>query len=109
MASYPALRIDDGTEESWADDRMISRARSGAVKGRLLAAAKKRVFRVEHKYLSASDKDTLETFYDTNRALEFDFTLLGDTYTVIFGDKDGLNFRPATGGQWSITLTLLEV
>jgi hypothetical protein len=110
MADYPStLAIDQSTTESWADDRLISRARSGAVKGRLLATVKKRVFKVVHRYLSASQKTSLETFYDTNRALSFNFTLLGHTYVVIFGDKDGIDFEPQTGGQWNVSLTLLEV
>lgn len=110
MADYPTtLPIDRSTTEMWADTRLVSRSRSGAVKARLLAGSKKRVFEVRHRYLSATLRDSLETFYDANRNVSFNFAILGDTYTVIFGDKDGLKFEPAGGNQWSTTVTLLEV
>lgn len=110
MANYPtSLAIDGTTKEEWFDERSISRSRSGSVKARVLQSTKKRGWRVVHKYLSAAQKTTFQTFYDTNRALTFTFALLGNNYTVIFGDEKSISWEPQKGGQWNLVVLLLEV
>lgn len=112
MSSYPALIIDQSSTWSWADARLISRARSNAPKVRLTGAGKKKVFNVVHKYLSATDLGTLETFYDANRASSgFTFTWSdGAVYNVIFGDKDSIPFTPVSGGiKNTVKVTLLQI
>lgn len=55
----------------------------------------KKVFNFKLSYLSNTDKETLETFFDANQGLTFqiDFTCTGDTteYDVVF-DIDELEF-----------------
>ena len=78
-------QLIEGSSEDWVDDVIVDRAVNGATKVRAFFTAKKRAFTVRH-VLGATDRGTLQTFYDTNRALSVTFTWNGDgqTYTCLF-------------------------
>ena len=113
MASYPsAIPQDPDSEEIVRDPLLVSYARSGTVKARRLQPAKKRSFVVVHKFLTATEKATLQTFFDTNRALTLTFAwndVPATTYTVIFSDPAGLSWRRSRPLLWDTTVRLDEV
>ena len=109
MNSYDSLNlaISVGTTEDAADERLISRSRSGKPKVRLTYSGRFRIFNLSYLYLTKTQKDTLLAFYDANRGVEFTYTWPGDStqYTVIFGDKIAL--KP-TGPLWTCDVILLQ-
>lgn len=113
MAAYPSsLPQATSSREEWVDPLLVSYSRAGGVKARRLQGAKKRVFVVEHKFLTNTQKTTLETFYDTNRAITLTFAwndVPGTTYTVVFADEPGLSFSREPGNYWNVTVKLAEV
>lgn len=113
MASYPSSIGQDRTsQEIIRDPVQVSYSRSGAVKARRLQPAKKRSFIVEHKNLTTSERNTLQTFFDTNRAVSLTFAWnddLGTTYTVVFSDPQGLVWRRPWPTLWDVTVRLDEV
>lgn len=113
MPSYPSsLQQSVDSREEWVDPAIVSYTRAGGVKARRLQAARKRVFHVEHKFLTASQVGTLLTFYDANRASSFDFAWNdspGATYSVIFANDRSLEFRRAAGNYYDVTVELAEV
>jgi hypothetical protein len=85
MADFP----NEGHQSSrisYFDERIVSRARSGAVKVRVLQSGKKRIFTVVLRGLSSTERDTLMTFYDNNRdgAFTYLWTPTNETVTVVF-------------------------
>ncbi len=85
MASYPALPIMVGSEEEWEDDLEMDIAVNGAPKVRAFYSTKKKLFKVVHKYLTATQKNTLQTFYDSNRLLVVQLVWTdGVTYNCFF-------------------------
>lgn len=113
MASYPSSFIQDqSSREEWRDPMIVRYSRAGTVKARRLQEAKTRVFIVEHKNLTTAQRDTLETFYDTNRAITLSFAWNfdpGTVYTVIFADPKGLSFKHTGNGHWNVSVELAEV
>lgn len=121
MATYPTtLRIAPkssggsggggggaSTSELWRDPMLMSSSRSGTSRGRRLASAKKRVYEVSHLSLTAAERATLEAFYDANRAITFTFTILGNSYTMIFSGD--LQWEPMTNNLWNVRVPMVEV
>lgn len=106
MPSYPAFAHCEGSREQLLDGRELVRATNGAPKVRLLAAALKRSWVVEH-LLSAADYAALLAFYGANQDGSFDFEWESATYTALFG-------APAIEPQWTeygyrVTVRLEEV
>ncbi len=73
MANYPTLPIMVGSEEEWEDDLEMDIAVNGAAKVRAFYPTKKKRFKVVHHYLTETQKNTLQTFYDANRLLVVQF------------------------------------
>jgi hypothetical protein len=94
VASYPTLGggIRQGSQEIWDDDLLSDRSVNGSVRARAFFASKKRRFLVKH-LLNATDRATLETFYDTNRALVLTFTWppSGVVYSCVFARAPRFN------------------
>ena len=113
MANYPSSLAQERTSrEQWKDPMEIDYARSGSVKGRRAQASKKRVFTVEHRLLTNAERSTLESFYDTNRGVELNFAwndTPGTTYSVIFSDENGLDFKRSGNDRWDVAVKLSEV
>jgi hypothetical protein len=85
MAAYPSFPQLIGSVEEWVDDVVLDRAVGGGVKSRSFFSAKKRRFLLKHT-LDSTDRGTLQTFYDTNRALAITLVWAGNgqTYTCLF-------------------------
>lgn len=112
MANYPTLPQSTGSREEWIDPAIVEYSRAGGAKIRRLQGAKKRAFIVEHRFLTNTQKTTLETFYDTNRAISLTFAWAdapGTTYTVVFADQGELAFSREPGNYWNVTVRLAEV
>lgn len=109
MAAYPAFGQLDDSEEIVLDGLIMKRASNGAARGRLMYTGKKRGFNIKH-ILTAAEKATLETFYDTNRALTFDFVWKGDSMsrTCLF-TPDAPRFIPVAGYLWRAEVPMEEV
>ena len=99
MAAYPSFPQLVGSTEEWVDDIILDRAVGGGVKSRSFFAAKKRRFLVSHS-LNATDRGTLQTFYNTNRALAITFVWNGDgqTYTCLFEEAPKIHYE---SGIWA--------
>lgn len=107
MADYPAtLPTLNGAIEEWTDGLQTDRSVSGGVRVRVMFTAKKRTFKIKH-VVTAALKTTLQSFYDTNRALSFNYTWGGVTYVCVFGSAP--TFTQLTGSLAESQLTLLEV
>lgn len=112
MANYPTMDVDvEGSEEAWRDPRLVSIARSGAVKVRALGTSKRKDFTLHHSRLTAVEKEALEVFYDANRVATFTWQhpLTGASYSVVFGQPDGLAFKLLKGNRYAVTVKLLGV
>ena len=110
MAAYPTFAHAPtlSSEQTLLDDLQIDRATNGAVRGRAMYTAPKRSFSIVHEGLSATDKGTLVTFYNTNRKLQFDFTWVADSvlYYCYFTAPPKLKVLP--GLLWNVTMTFTE-
>ena len=109
MANYPTLVVSELSERA-VDDILMSRARSGGPKARRLFTGKKREFKVSHKDLTAAQRTTLESFFDTNRALTFNFThpSTGVVYVVIFAGDGGYTYDWQTNNLATGSIVLAE-
>jgi hypothetical protein len=109
MADYPALDQYPGSQEVIRDPVIVDYARSGDTKLMRLQAAATMGFVVEHRNLTTAQRDTLKTFFTTNRSNTFNFWWLdipGTIYVVAFADQNGLSFRRGAGILWDATVNL---
>lgn len=108
MANYPSFPfLLDGSGEEWIDDINADRSVSGGVKVRSFFTAKKRRFTLSH-LLNASDRSTLQSFYDTNRILLVTLTWTpdGQTYDVLFDGPPKFDYLTPTLAR--VTVKLLQ-
>jgi hypothetical protein len=107
MANYPSLTQTAESGEDWIDDNAIDRSVNGTAKGRIFFTTKKRGFSIRH-VLTAAEKSTLASFYDTNRALYVTLTWAGDgaQYDCLFERPP--QFRYLGAGLWDAEVRLLQ-
>jgi hypothetical protein len=108
--AYPTLPIYRQSKPQRISGRAIDRSVSGAARGRDFYGADKSVFTVEHRALSATDRSTLASFYNSNRNTTFSFTWPSPsaTYTVMF-DVDGYQEQPSDAyACYDVTVKLIE-
>lgn len=111
MANYPSLPQATDSQEEWIDPVQVDYSRAGGAKARRLQTGKKRRFVVKHRYLTAAQMSTLESFYDSNRDVTLTFAWADSpatTYTVIFADEQPLQFTRTEGNYYDVTVTLAE-
>lgn len=108
MAAYPSFRQLIGTRVIDIDGQAVSRATSGKPKIRNWFSQKWRSFKVLHN-LDATDKNTLMTFYDTEKGNTVDFTFDGDSvvYTCRFSGPPQIG--EISNGRWPISVSLIVV
>lgn len=108
MAAYPSFAQLEDSEEYILSGLIMERASNGAARGRSMYSGKKRGFVIKH-ILTAAEKATLETFYDTNIALTFDFVWAGDSVsrTCLF-TPDSPKFIPLAGYLWRAEVPMEE-
>lgn len=85
-AVYPAdLSFCLDTEVITQSGIRIDRASNGDVRGQVLYDDDRKDFSLVHKAIDLTDKDLLDTFYTTNKALEFTLPWIDDVgYNVMF-------------------------
>lgn len=71
----------------------------------------KKVFNITYDRLSKTERDDLDSFFDTNAGLSFTWTDPEDevtTYEVVF-EEDELEFEFSPPYYWTTTFTIREV
>lgn len=108
MASYPAtLLISDGSTMTQRDDLTVDRATNGAARVRAYFSARKREFVVRHAYITLAERNTLLSFYDSNRLLTVTLAWMdGTTYTCVFSAAP--KTEPVIGDLWNCESRLVE-
>lgn len=109
MPSYPSFAQLRASEEQTLDDIVIDRAVNGTPKSRAFYTARKKIFRIRHKCLLAADKATLNTFYETNRLLNFDFTWNADSVLYSCRFAGPIKYTLAAGGRWEADVNMVQV
>lgn len=109
MAIYPTtLKIGAESAMEQLDDLVLDRAVNGAARVRAYYTGRKRTFTVVHPAVALADRDSLLSFYDTNRLLPVSLVWIdGTTYTCVFV-KAPLTV-PVVGGVWNLESRLAEV
>lgn len=111
MAAYPTFTYNpsQSSEETILDDLQLDRASNGTPKVRAMYTAPKKMFTVVHEALTAAERSTLMTFYNTNRLLQVTFLWKADnvTYTCIFTGPPKSQIEP--GLRWTVTTQLAQV
>ena len=111
MASYPSIPFVFGSDESIKDGVTVDRAMDGSGRARNLWTAKKRAYTLKHTALTATQKGTLETFYDTNRAVPVSLTWTDGTArdVILTGIKIVPWHYQASGRLWDVQITAEQI
>lgn len=98
MANYPSYPVLDTSSVSRVDGYVPVRASNGTLKVRKMMAGEKREFTVEH-FLTRSERDTLETFFQNNKTADVTLYWPGEagSFTVRFVAAPAYY---ATQGAW---------
>lgn len=104
MATYPD--IDQSFDSSVRQDGGVSldEADDGSLRGRSAYAENMYDLEIIHPWISTTDKNTLLTFYDTNKTAVNTFTLDadGNDYSVVFVQPPAWKKHSAT--HWTVTM-----
>lgn len=106
--SFP---IGADSEEEWIDDLRIETAADGTPYAYSTQTAKKRAFNIRTPACSTTERSTLETFYNTNRKLKFNFTWPADSSNPLCWFDGAPRFRyrsGAAGARWDIEFRVRE-
>lgn len=109
MANYPDLPQIIGTKRVSNDGTVLDMAESGKPRLRQYFTQVRRQFNVLHD-LDGTDKDTILSHYDGDKANVFNFTFKGDdvVYTVRYMGVP--NETPVAGtDRWRVTTKLVVV
>ncbi len=107
MAAFPFTAHGVDSTEAVFDGIELDRASNGAARGRVFYTAKKRRFRIVRRALSTTDKATLETFYDNNRALAVDLIWKdGVVYSCLMTE---IEFAPVGVNRWDAEVRMEQV
>jgi hypothetical protein len=112
MADFPAVPAPAYTSvDAWLDPILKSRSRSGGYKGRRLQTGKKHQITLEFKTLSETERAAIQTHYDANRGLTFNFTWqdTSTTFVVAYGDDGAIPWKKIGPGRYDATIKLEEV
>jgi len=105
MAAYPSIPIDNSTQISADGGISVDRAEDGTIRGRVSYAETVYTMKLVHTLLTSTQRDTLMTFYDTNKALSWTFTYDSDTYTLRF--MGAPQHQHLSGGWWNVTVSAI--
>jgi hypothetical protein len=108
MAVYPTFGQDISSTETLLDDIQVDRASNGRIRLRGFYASSVKEYSVVHT-LTTTNKDILETFYNTNRNTSFTFTWVPDnsSHTCMFSGAP--TFTIIGPGFWTVTTKLVVV
>ncbi len=104
---YPAFPQLIGSKAEPKSGIRIDRGSCGDVRSQILYSADRKIFTVKHR-LKSADKDTLDSFYNDFKALEFTFTWAADNqnYDCIF--MDAPQYIPIGAGWFDVTAFLAQ-
>lgn len=107
MASYPDIEQLYGSTNDEDDGTIIERSVNGTPRLRTYYTSTRRTFKIIHD-LSEADKDTLLTFYTTNKIINFTFTWAGDAtaYTCKFIKR--IVITPIPGFRFKVIAEFVE-
>lgn len=110
MSTWPDIQDPSDFSEKSLSFRIKKISESGAARVRPKGTAIKKEFSLEWEAMSATDKATLETFFETYQASSFTYTHFETEvdHTVIFND-DEIEYEYLASGYWKVKLTLREV
>lgn len=109
MASWPDIQNPEEMKERPTKGQVRSDFENGYVQSRPRWTRTRRVFQLQWRSMSSSDKETLAAFFEDNLGGTFTWTHPSDgtSYTVRFAD-DQLEFKHVPVNRWSIKLELEE-
>lgn len=109
MAAYPSgLAICLDSSFVTQDGICIARASNGDVRGQILYTADRKDFTLVHKAIDATDKATLDTFYTTNKALEFTMTWIDSVeYNCIFVPRP-IKYTLLGGSRYTAQVSMVQ-
>lgn len=105
MASYPNTRYSESSRVAPRESVAIDTASDGTLRGMIVTTGEVYDIKLVHQYLTETDAQTIETFYNNNRVASIDVTWRGDTYACLFARKPEV--EPAGGVYWTVTSTLI--
>lgn len=103
MAAFPTLKQDPSTSIAPISGRSLDISTGGTIRGRDLHSETVYDITCVNILVTDAEKGTVETFYDTNKNLEFTWTYAGDstTYDVVFVIRP--QFTWTSHGFWTVT------
>lgn len=103
MAIYPELFQAYSSARVPVNNIKTEVAADGTVRAQNNYSATVYNFSIIHPYLTTAEKDSIQTFYNTNKALPFTFNFAKDSadYTLIFLGEP--NFNKVTANYWTVT------
>lgn len=106
MAAYPSVAQTSGTTVSFLPGIDIDISTSGTLRGVNRFVEEVVDITVEHDLIDTTDKDSIITFYTTNKTLEFTFTYDGDStvYDCLFVNRPQVMWLAP--GLWKVVSKL---
>ena len=106
MATYPSFPQLVGTAVTHEDGRVMRRSMNGAPRIKTFYSNTKYGFTVKHE-IDSADLATLNSFWNTNRNLAFDFVYEGDglTYSCYFLGRP--HPKPIGGDYYEVTSNIV--
>lgn len=104
MAIYPALNQEWSSTRNPVTNTKIDLATDGTVRGTSQFTETVYDFTIKHPLITTDQKNSIQTFYDTNKNLLFQFVYDGDslTYDLVF--KNEPTVIPRAPGYWDVML-----
>lgn len=108
MATYPGLPTQRGSDPEPLTKTNIDRAEDGTARGRNYGDDKVSIT-VKHPGITEAQRDTLFTFYDDNRIVEFDYESPSDGQTrrMLFVARPKSENKP--GNRFDVIVLMEQV
>lgn len=108
MATYPTLPTAFGSDPVPVRMLTVDRAEDGTARARVFGSDKAQIT-VQHPWISAAQKSTLDAFYSANRSLSFDYIdpTSGGAYVCIFGGAP--RYTRKEGDYWDASVPMEQV
>lgn len=107
MAAYPNTTYHKGSQVTPRTNIAMDAAEDGSVRGRKLHTKETYDLLLVHSYISATDANTIEDFYEANPVQQVDVTWRGVTYNCYWAGKPAV--ENAEGDRWNVNSRLVGV
>jgi len=111
MADFPSISPPNGLQQKTVKPADRKTSAAGYTMARAKATLAKKEFQLLYNFLTKTERNTLQTFFDGNQGLEFNWThpeTGGSTYQVVFA-ADDIEFSWVSPDRWSIKFVIKEV